>query len=193
MKRNFGLFCISLIILLFVTSCQSNNFSNINNTEQTSLTRLIKYKDSDVGNNLAVSNILSNLPGALYVKQISLETKSSPFSISVGYGLRQDTNVKESDLREYWSEKNTKKIFLNNATTLFILINNVATVNFNVNNQSFSISREELKNFYGRDLKEYANKTSLWEKEVFKETLSSNEKTEEFYKIHSIVIKWYLY
>lgn len=188
MKRNFGLFCISLIILLFVTSCQSNNFSNTNNTEQTSLTRLIKYKDSDVGNNLAVSNILSNLPGALYVKQISLETKSSPFSISVDYGLRQDTNVKESDLREYWSEKNTKKIFLNNATTLFILINNVATVNFNVNNQSFSISREELKNFYGRDLKEYANKTSIWEKEVFKETLNSNEKMEEFYKNHSIAI-----
>ncbi|MBV7272551.1 DUF4825 domain-containing protein [Clostridium sp. PL3] len=189
MKRRFSLFCTLLIILLSVTSCQSNNSSNVNNTEQISLTRLIKYKDSDVGNNLAVSNILSNLPGALYVKQISLQTKSSPFGISVDYGLRQDTNVKESNLKEYWSEKNTKKIFLNNATTLFILINNVATVNFNVNHQSFSISREELKNFYGRDLNEYANKTALWEKEIFKETLNSNEKIDEFYKIHSIAIK----
>ncbi len=189
MKKGFVLFCTSLIILLFLTSCQSNSVTSTNNVQQINLAHLTKYKDSDVGNNLAVFNILSNLPGALYVKQVSLETKKFPFGISVDYGLRQDTNVKESDLKEYWSEKNTKKIFLNNATTLFILIKNVSTINFNINNQSFSISREDLKNFYGRDLREYADKTSLWEKEVLEGTINSNEKIEKFFKSHNISIK----
>jgi hypothetical protein len=189
MKKRFALFFTLLMIFLFLTGCQTNNVSSTNAIQQINLDLLKKYKDSDVGNNFAVFNILSNLPGALYVKQISLETKKSPFSISVDYGLRQDTNVKESDFNEYWSEKNTKKIFLNNATTLFILIKNVSTINFNANNQSFSISRQELKTFYGRDLREYANKTDLWEKEILEETLNSNEKIEEFYKTHSIVVK----
>ena len=189
MKRRFALFCTLLIIFSFLTSCESNNVSNTNNIQQINLTNLIKYKDSDVGNNSAVFNILSNLPGALYVKQISLETKNPPFGISVDYGLRHDTNVKESDLNEYWSEKNTKKIFLINATTLFVLIKNVSTINFNINNQSVSISRKDLNTFYGRDLREYADKTSLWEKEILEEAPNSDEKIEEFFKAHSIAIK----
>ena len=189
MKKKIALFCTLLVIFTFLTSCESNNEGNTNNAQEISLTNLMKYKDSDVGNNFAVFNILSKLPGALYVKQISLQTQSPPFDISVDYGLRQDTNVKESDLNEYWNEKNTEKIFLGNATTLFILIKNVSKINFSINNRSFSVSRKELNDFYGKDISQYADNVPLLKKEVLEETLNSNEKVGSFFKTHSISIK----
>jgi hypothetical protein len=186
MKRKVALFCILLTIITFLTNCQSNNEVDKNNMQEMSLTNLIKYRDSDVGNNFSVFNIISKLPGALYVKQISTQTEKPPFGISVSYGLRQDTDVKENDFNEYWNEKNTEKIFLCNATTLFILIKNVSTINFKVNNKSFSVSRKELNDFYGKDISQYTNKLSTFNEEILKKTLDTNKEIDSFFKTHSM-------
>lgn len=189
LKKPIALIGILLITFSFLTACKSQKTVDVNSTKEMNINNVIKYKNSYVGNNSAVTNILYNLPGGLFVKQVSLKTRTTPFGIVVNYGLKQGSSLKQEDLMKYWEEDNVKKFFLNNATALFILVKNVDTVTFNLattNNQSFSISRKDLETFYGRDLKEYAKKTSLWQIEVIDGTINSKDKLKTFFKNHKI-------
>lgn len=191
LKKSLALVCTFLIAFSFLTGCKSQKIVDVNNTKKMNINNVIKYKNSYVGNNAAVTNILYNLPGGLFVKQVSLETRRTPYGIVVNYGLKQGSSLKEEDLSKYWEGDNAKRIFLNNATTLFILVKNVDTVTFNLasaNNQSFSISRKDLETFYGRNLREYAKNTSLWQTEVIDGTINSKDKVQTFFKNYKIKV-----
>ena len=85
-----------------------------------------------------------------------------------------------------------KKVFLNNATTLFILIKNVDIVTFSLDStpqKSLSVTEKDLEEFYSKDLTPYAENTSLWQKEILDDILKSNDKIENFYKAHIITVK----
>lgn len=191
LKNFIALICTILILFSFsfLTGCKSKNIVNINSTQQISINNVINYKDSYVGNNNAVINILYNSPGGVFVKHVSLQTRTTPYGIVVNYGLKQGSSLKQEDLNKYFEGDRVKRIFLNNATTLFILVKNVDIVTFNLassNNQSFSISRKDLETFYKRDLRLYAKDTSLWQTEVVNNTINSNDKVQNFFKLHHI-------
>ncbi|MEJ8553128.1 DUF4825 domain-containing protein [Tepidibacter sp. Z1-5] len=192
MKKIFILVFILILGFTLFTACKSNETKSTNKIQEINIEKLIEYKDSYVGDNSAVGGILYNLPGNIYVKQFSLQTNTEPYGIKVDYGLQENSNLKEEDFDKYWNSESVENIFLNNATTLFILVKNVDKVEFELdtpNKQSFTITRKELETFYGKDLREYSRDTSLWEKEVLKGVINSSEKVEEFFKSHNITVE----
>ncbi len=185
MKKILVIALTLFFVFSILTGCESNESKSVNGIQKINIEKLIQYKDSYVGDNSSVGGILYNLPGNIYVKQFSLQTNTTPYGIKVNYGLEQNSNLKEDDFNKFWNSESVRKIFLNNSTTLFILVKNVDKVEFELDTpskQSFSITRKELEAFYGKDLREYSNDISSWEKEI----IDSGEKVEDFFKNNNI-------
>jgi hypothetical protein len=67
----------SLLILLFLDGCSVSN--NVNE-------ELFQFKDSYVGDNSAVGNIVRKLPNGEQVKGFELKTKEEPYGMILEYG-----------------------------------------------------------------------------------------------------------
>ena len=189
LKKILVFICSVSIAVSFLTGCKQQKIVDINSTKQMNINKVINYKNSYVGNNNAVTSILYNIPGSPFVKKVSLQTRTSPLGIIVDYGIKQGSSLKQEDLNKYWEGDNVKRIFLNNATTLFILVKNVDVVTFNLaspSNESFSISRKDLEVFYKRNLGDYAKNSYLWKIQVLDKTINSKDKVKEFFKINPI-------
>lgn len=191
MKKILILIVSSFLILTLLNGCKVNRMADKgvikeetqDIASEVEINKLLEYRDSYVGDSSAVGGIIDNLPG-MSTKGFALGTDSPPYSIEVNYGLRENSSISIVEFDKYWSEENTKKIFLNNATTFFILVKNVDIVQFNLyssNKHTFKVSREELEEFWGKDLKEYAVSTELWETEILKPIFYSNETVEDFF------------
>lgn len=144
---------ILLLILLFVIGCNSNHTSN----------DIFQYKDSFVGDNSAVINIVNQLLAAEHFNGIELKTKEEPFGIIVKYELFD------------------KETVINNATYLFTLIQNVNWITFNSDMDDYSISREDLETWYGKDLHEIDNEDEL--RELIQETIEDENNVNRFLNI----------
>jgi len=187
LKRYLSPLLLIIPLVLILAGCP--NIGQKTEVEETGavvidLDRLIKYKDAYVGDNSAVGGILFELPGNIYVKSFALQTGSLPYIIEVNYGLNGNSNLQEEDLKKYWTEENIQNIFLNNATSFFILVKNVDEVRFTLETdqkRSFRISRKEMEEFYGNDLKGYAQDKEMWLKEVIQNTINNRERIKEFY------------
>lgn len=121
-----------------------NNISDINMEE------LKKYKDSYVGDNSAVINILSNLPLNTYVSELSLKTDE----ITVNY--KENPALGLDDYNNFWKDKNPNEVLEKNAALMFSLIKNTDFIEFNVENigeKNYRYTRDELKEKYGEDFK----------------------------------------
>ncbi|WP_252195418.1 DUF4825 domain-containing protein [Clostridium baratii] len=125
-----------------------NNISDINMEE------LKKYKDSYVGDNSAVINILSNLPLNTYVSELSLKTDRKPYEITVNY--KENPALGLDDYNNFWKDKNPNEVLEKNAALMFSLIKNTDVIEFNVENigeKNYKYTRDELKEKYGEDFK----------------------------------------
>lgn len=125
-----------------------NNISDINMEE------LKKYKDSYVGDNSAVINILANLPLNTYVSELSLKTDRKPYEITVNY--KESPALGLDDYNSFWKDKNPNEILEKNAALMFSLIKNTDVIEFKVDNigeKSYKYTREALKEKYGEDFK----------------------------------------
>ncbi|WP_254176572.1 DUF4825 domain-containing protein [Clostridium baratii] len=121
-----------------------NNISDINMEE------LKKYKDSYVGDNSAVMNILANLPLNTYVSELSLKTDE----ITVNY--KENPALGLDDYNNFWKDKNPNEVLEKNAALMFSLIKNTDVIEFNVDNigeKNYKYTRDELKEKYGEDFK----------------------------------------
>ena len=125
-----------------------NNISDINMEE------LKKYKDSYVGDNSAVMNILANLPLNTYVSELSLKTDRKPYEITVNY--KENPALGLDDYNNFWKDKNPNEVLEKNAALMFSLIKNTDVIEFNVDNigeKNYKYTRDELKEKYGEDFK----------------------------------------
>lgn len=82
----------------------------------------VKYKNSYVGDNSAVGNILSMLPAHDYIAGFSLQTEKKPYGVTVNYRANQSG---VNNYYHFWSNKNPGEILERNAAVLFSLIQNV--------------------------------------------------------------------
>lgn len=146
---------------------------------------LLPYRDSYIGDNSAVGGMLDKLPvpNGLYQQQISLQTKKSPYGLTVKYGLKENSS-------ENLASPVNKGVFLYNATSLFILIQNVEHVTFHFSTEkdeySFAMSRNELEDFYEMELNDLSTDLSLWTQTVIEETLADETKVADFYASHPL-------
>ena len=86
---------------------------------------LLNYKNSYIGDNLAVGNILSLLPVNLQDYTFSLQTASEPYELTVNYS---NTKLTNDDLNY-------------SADILFTLIQNVEIIHFESENSSSTFLR----------------------------------------------------
>lgn len=154
-----GLLCLVVLGGVLLTGCQERQDST---NEQSSATgtvgydaeALFKYKTPYVGDNSRVVNLISSLPFSDLRGEVSLQTQSAPYGVTVDYdfsGAEQDTRRVES-------------VFRDNAVVMFALIDNVDTITFNARGAAqpaeYNYTRAEAQAGYEKDLREYSQDVS---------------------------------
>ena len=157
MKQMLKFLSMSLLVILIISGCNTNNEKE----------DIFKFKDSFVGDNSAVGNIVNQLQGAEHFKGFELETKEKPYGIILNYDWSE-------------SEQNYKKTAVFNATFLFTLVQNAEWITFNFDNQEYKITKENLQNWYGEDFSELKNEDDL--KALTQKHLENEDKVNQLFK-----------
>lgn len=133
----------SFIILLFLNGCSSSNYVSDQG--------IFQYKDSYIGDNSAVGNILNRLPCNGQMEQFSLETNEKPYGMAVQY----------KDSEPPMTEEEIKETIIYNSTFMFALVTNVERIKIAFDNRMYLITREELQAWYGKELGQFSNEQDL--------------------------------
>lgn len=162
-KKSFSTVLTIIMITLFISGCSpSKAIETFDNISEVNVADIIKYKDSFVGDNNAVRNILSMLPANEYISGISLQTEKKPYGIIVNF--KENKEKGKEAYSKFWSTKNVQEFLEKNASVLFSLIQNADTVIFNVEgleNSTYQFTRNELEQKYG-DLKSLSQNISTF-------------------------------
>lgn len=164
MKKIAFFVCILSIVFLFLNGCHS---STVNENED-----LFQFKNSYVGDNGAVGNITQRLPNpnGEHIKGLELKTTDKPYGIILNY-----TNVeKTEDI-----ETNYRELVLYNTTFILALIKNADWVKFNFVEQEIELTREQLQNWYGKDVRQFNNEEEL--SNFIQEHLKDENKINQFF------------
>ncbi|ARJ39388.1 hypothetical protein SporoP8_11190 [Sporosarcina ureae] len=143
MKNPTKYFLYSLILILFLTGCSST-------TDQPS-EDVFQYKGSFIGDNSAVIHIIEQLRYAEQFEEVSLETKTEPYGMTIQY----------ENMDAAMGERDYKETAVYNASYLFTLIDNVEWVDFDFGNYTYEINKSELQDWYGKELNDFTNKEEL--------------------------------
>ncbi|MED4056571.1 DUF4825 domain-containing protein [Niallia taxi] len=145
----------SLTILLLLSGC---------NTKETNKD-IFQYKDSYVGDNSAVGNIVYKLPGAQQLSGIELKTKEEPYGIILNYGWEKSKN-------QY------KELVIYNTTFLFTLVKNVDWITVKSERKEYTVTKEDLQKWYGKDFSNIQTAKEL--RKLVQQNLSNEHKVSEF-------------
>ncbi|MBT2578631.1 DUF4825 domain-containing protein [Bacillus sp. ISL-8] len=153
---------IMLTILLVVTAC--SNGEQIKEISHIEPGAFKKYTGTYVGNNSDVIAIVTNLPGGETVQSLNLENEN----IKVEYGAKENRNLTEEMIETYWFDgKDTiKKNLLFNAIYLAVLVPNAKGYEFQIENQSFALKREELLPILYKEFNDLPKDDLIWNKGI---------------------------
>ncbi|MGG7142679.1 DUF4825 domain-containing protein [Clostridium nigeriense] len=135
------------------------------NESKANLTTVLKYKDSYVGDNSAVTNIVNNLPANIYNEGIELQATSKPYEITIHYKSFKDISIRLED--DSLITSSFSYVMKNNALIILSLIQNADIVNFDISDgTSITYERTALvnthKDDFGNNLEEITkDKSSL--------------------------------
>jgi hypothetical protein len=159
--KRITIYFISLLSLMILLSgCSLNNDSN---------TDLFQYKNSYVGDNSAVVNIVKQLAHNKELNQISLETKKEPYGITLEY----------KDLVAKNANQEMKETVISNSTFIFVLIKNVDGITFKFPDQEFTVTIGEVQEWYNKKLDGIKNEQDL--KKLIQEHLKSEASVNQFF------------
>ncbi|MEH7071103.1 DUF4825 domain-containing protein, partial [Priestia megaterium] len=153
-------FCLILLILVSITGCsQKEEVTSINNVD---VKKLKDHSGTYVGDNSNVVAIIGALPGGETFKEIDLHNKTP----KIMYGTKEGS-LSEDEILKYWFDgKDTlEKNFLYNAIYLTILIPNAGGYSFKIDDQKFSVSRQEMKQFISKNIQTLPDSNKLFDKE----------------------------
>ncbi len=136
-----------LLIILFL-SLISHFLNGCNSTAVDK--DIFEFKDTYVGDNSSVGNIVNQLPNGELIKEFELKTKDEPYGIILSY-------------EEMKLEDKEKETVVYNSTFLFALVQNLDWISFNFNSQDYKITKEALQDWYGEELQNYTSEDELKE------------------------------
>ncbi|EPD50546.1 hypothetical protein HMPREF1210_02515 [Paenisporosarcina sp. HGH0030] len=165
MKKMTIYFLYSLSILLFLNGCNPNN--NVNGDKNANV---FQYDGSFIGDNSAVINIINKLKHGEDFKEVSLETKVEPYGMTLKY----------EDIEESMIEKEYKETVIYNATFLFTLVENAEWITFNFEDQQYKITKEELQDWYGKELSEFTSEEEL--KNLIQKQIADEKKVDQLFE-----------
>ena len=147
------------ILSLSIIGCNEtfNKQEKTSNVADANLNTLLEYKDTYVGDNSAIGNIISNLPAHIYNTGFQLKTTLEPYEITLNYDKFKDVSIIFDDNSSIISP--FKDVIKNNAMIIISLVENVDIVNFNIDD-SITITYERntlidsYKDDYGNNLEE---------------------------------------
>lgn len=128
---------------------------------------VLVYKDTKLNDILKIKEIIAILPYSKDVSAVLIDAGSEDKKLIIAY---------ENDLI------NAKEDLLNNTIALFTLVPELNSISYEINrtkiqevNKDFYYSRDEVNALIERDVKEYAENSELWKREViYKEKESQN-------------------
>ncbi|KQU23484.1 hypothetical protein ASG61_22895 [Bacillus sp. Leaf75] len=163
-------FCLILLILVSITGCsQKEEVTSINNVD---VKKLKDHSGTYVGYNSNVVAIIGALPGGETFKEIDLHNKTP----KIMYGTKEGS-LSEDEILKYWFDgKDTlEKNFLYNAIYLTILIPNAGGYSFKIDDQKFSVSRQEMKQFISKNIQTLPDSNELFDKEKAQQFIDYNK------------------
>jgi hypothetical protein len=152
-------FFFSLLILLFLNGCNSNNANE----------DLFQFKGSYVGDNNAVSHIVSLLPSGENLEGFELKTKEEPYGIIINYN-----GIEAEDIEKKYRETATY-----NATFIFALVQNAKWITFIFDDYEYKLTKEKLQGWYGKELSEFTSEEEL--RKLTQEYLEDEDKVNQFF------------
>ena len=159
------LLAIMLIGILSIIGCSKTDKEQDEVTLGENVEKLLKYKDSYIGDNSAVGNISNYLLANDNLQGFELKTNEKPYEITLKYKGFEDSKTIIST-----NETITlpfSDVIIKNSMVLFSLIKNVDTINLEIDDGStITYKKAELVdaygNKYGKNLEKITgNKTSL--------------------------------
>mgnify|MGYP000132651055 CR=1 FL=1 len=168
MKYMHRIVVVMLTIFLCITACSSGE--RIKEISDVEPGHFKKYAGTYVGNNSDVVAIVNHLPGGETFQCISLENES----IKVNYGANR--TLTEDMVETYWFDgKDTmEKNFLFNVIYLAILVPNVKSYEFQVENKNFTIKREDILSILYEKFDDFPKENDIWDKKKGVKFLNDN-------------------
>lgn len=178
---------ILLLLTVVLSGCNSQateQKNDIKGIEDISLKQLSKHKNTYLGDNSTIREILSELPGGMIREFEIVDGKS----LDITYGVKENADDTEEQFDAYWfDQKETiEKTYLYNAFALFILVDNVkqVTLKMSSNNEpAVTFNRQQLEKKLPHAFKEYQDNVALWQKELVDGVVKSKEKRQDVYKV----------
>ncbi|WP_404350414.1 DUF4825 domain-containing protein [Sutcliffiella horikoshii] len=138
-----------------------------------------------IGNNGALGKYHGQvLPGKYYANGMELQTnEEQPMGIHMHYKVTEETSAKGFE-KEVFHVSNLPWTITFNATAYFTFFKTGDYVTFDIDyygeKREYTLTRQQIDELYGRDVKEFADNKDLWKEEVMEKTLQNEEKVQDF-------------
>lgn len=106
---------------------------------------VFSYKNTYIGDASSVRAVVEQVDGAAHFIQMELYTDMEPYGVQLHY------------------DELTEEQMLTNGTYLFSLIQNVDWVHYTVGEQAYELSREQINDTYGIDVRNIHDEAALRE------------------------------
>lgn len=129
------------VMVLLLSGCTSPPAT----PTQAPTNELLLYRNTLIGDNSQVLAIIYDLPEARNFLQLALHTTEPPYSAHLIYD----------------EVTHPKIVSIANATWLFTLVPNVDSLQFTFDTQSYTLTREQLMSWYGKDVTASTNEADI--------------------------------
>lgn len=143
---------------------------NVKKVEKINLESILEEEMVITANNSQICRIISQLEGNVYFSKLETTWEKEPYKMRIYYSGNEILGL--DDYMEFWTEENTKKILLDNATILMSMIDDLSQIEFILDEKEDEIyifTREDLEKNYGSDIKGFKD-----DKKVLEEKLNIN-------------------
>ncbi|GAA5416809.1 hypothetical protein Pryu01_01848 [Paraliobacillus ryukyuensis] len=142
-----------LIAVLLLTGCQAASATK---------EELFTFQNSYIGDNSSVGNLLQYLRNSEQLEHFELQTTEEPYGMELHYAAITGDQIEET------------AIF--NATFIFALVQNAEWVTFHFDAQTYQLTRDDLQERYGKDLRSFSSEDAV--KEAIEKLLENHREVE---------------